>query len=368
MSTDPKVEQIFNAMDELRQAGDGPRARKLLDALFRNVHSLKANASANGLNGLATAAHEFENVLHSLRTGAADDLSSNAIPAGVWSDLKQEQKHTVNLSLAEGARLFLVHASFDVADFDREFQSLKERLNKTGEVISTTPRVDNEQPGKVTFKILYAAQSTAPEISGVTIEEIATPRSTLPSNTPTNFETLNQAFEKFSAELTGFATLPSGDVFEQVLRAGRFAALATGKQVDFEVRNQDLKLDEAVCAVVADPLVHLVRNAIHHGIEPSDKRIQLGKNPRGKIVIEAIKLEGQTTFIVTDDGRGIDPSSLPKIFNPGFSTATEISELAGRGVGLDAVKTQIEEAGGSVTVTTHPGHGSTFQITLPNPA
>ncbi len=99
MNTDPKVEQIFTDMAELRQAADGPPTRKILDALFRNVHNLKANASANGLNSLAAAAHEFENVLHSMRTGAADDLTERSrfrLTCGVH--LRQEQKHTVQQS------------------------------------------------------------------------------------------------------------------------------------------------------------------------------------------------------------------------------------------------------------------------------
>ena len=85
MSTDPQIEQILTAIEELRAAGDdGPHKRKLLDAIFRHVHNLKANASANGFNDLASAAHDFENVLHSMRTGAADTLIGNAVPADVW--------------------------------------------------------------------------------------------------------------------------------------------------------------------------------------------------------------------------------------------------------------------------------------------
>jgi two-component system chemotaxis sensor kinase CheA len=107
--------------------------------------------------------------------------------------------------------------------------------------------------------------------------------------------------------------------------------------------------------VVGDALVHLVRNAVDHGIETS-----------GKVLIEVASLDGQTRISVTDDGRGIDPSLIDQIFDPGFSTASEISEISGRGVGLDAVKTAIEEAGGSVTVSSEVGHGSTFVLFVPS--
>ena len=344
MNTDP----IFTAVEQLRTvAGDGPSTRKVVDALFRHVHNLKANAAANGLNDLAAAAHEFENVLHSIRTGAADTLVSSAIPRDIWTSLRPDQKSTLTQSIAEGARLFLVEASFDVAHFDREFQNLEQTLSKTGEVISRLPAAS---PGKVDFRILYTQRSEAdlPNTSDVTIQEISAAVTT-PAKATNDLEAIERAFEKLSAELINLPTTSDEGVLQQALRAGRAAAVLTGKEVEFEIRGEDLFLDEKYVV----PLVHLVRNAVDHGIESS-----------GKIVIEAAILDGETRITVTDDGRGIDPALIDEIFNPGFSTATEISELSGRGVGLDAVKTGIEEAGGSVSVTSKLGRGSTFEIKI----
>lgn len=324
MNTDP----IFSAVEQLREvAGDGPATRKVVDVLFREVHNLKAKASANGLNELATAAHEFENVLHSMRTRA----------------------------IADGARLFQVEAIFDPADFDQKFQSLKETLSKTGEVISTSPSMDNE---KLKFTILYAetddAVQTLSNIPNLVVEEITTKSAPHTSDVQTN-ASFDSAFEKLSAEIAKLpATLP-GDVFEQAALAGRSAAIALNKEVEFEVRSQGLRLDDKLSEVIGDALVHLVRNAVHHGIETS-----------GKILIEVENRDGQTRITVTDNGRGIDPTLIQEIFKPGFSTASEISEISGRGVGLDVVKTGIEEAGGSIAVTSQIGHGSTFEITLPS--
>jgi two-component system, chemotaxis family, sensor kinase CheA len=371
MNTDSQVEQILTAIEELRNAAnDGPRTRKLLDALFRSVHNLKANASANGLSGLAAAAHEIENVLHSIRTGTetSDAFVSNAIPADIWSSLKQEQKHTLQQSIAEGARLFLVQTSLEVADFDQQFQSLKETLSKTGEVISTLATVD--RAGKISFRMLYTgtveADLTSLDIPDVIVEEISVPLTAASPKSAIDIHALERSFEKLSAELENSGIAPVGDVFQQALRAGRSTALATGKEIDFEVRGQDLKLDQTLCEAMADPLIHLVRNAVDHGIESNDERVRRGKDPRGKIVIEVTTSEAQTTITVTDDGRGIDPASLPFIFQPGYSTASEVSTISGRGVGLDAVKTGVEEAGGSVSVSSEPGKGSTFKLTLPN--
>jgi|SRR5215216_431183 len=324
----PEIEQIYSLIEELRLAGDdGPRKRNLIDTLFRHVHNLKARAAANGLNDLAAAAHEFENVLHSLRTGP----------------------------LTEGARFFLVQASFDVAeDFDRQFQSFKETLSRTGEVISTSPGIDKERPGKVNFRILYArkaeAGQTIPELSDasvIAVEEIPPQNATIPRQA--NSGALEDAFSKFSANLVNLPAVASSGVLQQALQAGRAAALANGKQVDFEIRGSDLEVDEALC----EPLIHLVRNAVDHGIEM-----------RGKVAIEITKSDDGISITVTDDGRGIDPWLLEQIFQPGFSTAAEVSTISGRGVGLDVVKTTIEELGGSITVTTKPGQGSTFRILI----
>lgn len=161
---------------------------------------------------------------------------------------------------------------------------------------------------------------------------------------------LEHAFAKFSAELVNLPAIPFGGVLQQALQAGQAAALATGKEVDFEIRGSDHELDNALC----EPLIHLVRNAVGHGIET-----------RGKVTIQITKRDNWITITVTDDGRGIDPSLIEQIFQPGFSTAAEVSNISGRGVGLDVVKTTVEELGGSVTVTSKPGQGSSFELTLP---
>ena len=313
-------------MQQLREAGDnGPQARKLLDTLFRSVHNLKASASANGLTSLANAAHEFENVLYSLR---------------------QQTRHR---SIAAGAKVFLVQTDLDVSDFDRQFQSLKETLSKNGEVLSTVPSASKEQPGKVNFRILYAAKQM-PELSvPVTVEEAAT--STTPTSFAQQMSILEPAFEKFASELVPISV---DDVLAQALRAGEATARTTGKEVEFEVLGDATLLNQLPTERIAGPLLHLVRNAVDHGIET-----------RGKVLIEIARRDDQLTITVTDDGRGIDPSLLEQIFQPGFSTASEVSTISGRGVGLDAVKTAIEELGGTVTVLSTPGQGASFELTLP---
>jgi len=296
--------QISATIDQLR-AGAGKDRRELLDALFRNVHSLKAAAQANGLNDLASRAHEFENLLHAIRTGRAplDELPDfdrrqntrieNVIPADIAGSLKDEERHRLAQCIAENANVYLVEASFGLSDFDRKFQQKRDELNKIGEVIATFPTTDGE---KIKFRIVYATASCLYAI------------------------------------------------VHQAMRAGQAVAEVTGKNVEFSIHVDG----SFVCDALADPLMHLVRNAVDHGIESN-----------GRIMIDAT----ETRIAVSDDGRGIDPAILDKIFEPGFSTA-EISEISGRGVGLDVVKNAVEELGGSIHVHTELGKGTTFEIVL----
>jgi len=326
-----KLEQIKTTLAELRTtAADGPATRKQLDSLFRQVHSLKAVASADGLTDLSRAAHELENVLHSLRTGESaldnhvlqqltDRLSDTlALPDELLNSLNAEEKHALRQSVNEGAKLFLVQTSFDQSDFDQQFQNLKARLTKDGEVISVAPKVENE---KINFRILYATRSENLQLApNVSVEPVFKPASNL---------------------------------WDRIIRAGKSAATSLGKDVNFNLRGAEIRLDDAI----ADCLIHLVRNAVHHGIEST-----------GTITIAATKHEGQLKITVTDDGRGIDPQTIASglLFQPGYSTASELSEISGRGVGLDVVKTTVEQRSGSVQIQSELGKGSTFTITLPS--
>jgi len=307
-----RLTQISAMIDQLR-ASTGKNRRESLDTLFRNVHSLKAAAHANGLKDLAARAHEYEDLLHAIRTGKAslDELTGfdpsqitpvpDVIPAELRGSLKDEEQYRLAECLNENANIYLVETNFDVSGFDRQFQQLKQELNKTGEVIATAPMTEH---GRVNFRILYATKSDLYRI------------------------------------------------VDQAVRGGRAVAEATGKKVDFSIRI-DASLDKPVCDALADPLMHLVRNAVDHGIETT-----------GHVRVGATADGNKTRITVADDGRGIDPSILEKMFEPGFSTAPELTTISGRGVGLDVVKTAIEQLGGSIKVSSEPGKGSTFEIVL----
>ncbi len=181
--------------------------------------------------------------------------------------------------------------------------------------------------------------------------------------------------------------LPVSFAFGRFARMVRDLSQQLGKEVRLEVTGEQSELDKTVIEKLIDPLTHLVRNALDHGIEPADERVRNGKPPVATLRLHAEHKGGNIIVEVSDDGRGIDhakvgakarqmgliaPDAEPSedeltglIFVPGFSTAGSVSDLSGRGVGLDVVHRNITELGGALQVDTRPGQGTTFTIRLP---
>ena len=184
-------------------------------------------------------------------------------------------------------------------------------------------------------------------------------------------------------------TAPLLRVVDTLPRLARELASALGKSVEVEIRGAELELDRAILDRLADPLVHLVRNAVDHGLEAPDARRASGKPGAGRIVIEARRERDHVRISVADDGRGIDLDSVRRraveagvihadlaadlppaeiaalVFRPGVSTAAAVSEVSGRGVGMDAVKATIEALGGRVELESLPGLGTTTTLVVP---
>ena len=198
---------------------------------------------------------------------------------------------------------------------------------------------------------------------------------------------LRQWFIELEERLIKLRLVPAGEILERAAaRAGRIAARQMGKQVEFEIAGGEVGIDKSLADTIADPLFHLVRNAVTHGIEAPEERVASGKSPTGKVRLAAFNEGSRIHITVTDDGRGIDweriaaaaaehgiPSGselspdqcLRLIFRPGFSTAAAVSELSGRGIGLDVVDRAMEPAGGEVRVATERGAGTTFAMIMP---
>ncbi|MCA1591357.1 MAG: Hpt domain-containing protein [Acidobacteria bacterium] len=200
---------------------------------------------------------------------------------------------------------------------------------------------------------------------------------------------VRERLRELGGKLAGLRVVPLRQTLERAARAGESAARAAGREVEFEIAGGEVCLDRAVAEAVAAPLLHLLRNAVDHGIEPADERLRAGKPVRGRVRIEAVSEGNCVVLRVTDDGRGVDlervaqvaaargllspgkvlteQQALRLIFKPGFSTAAEVSLLSGRGVGLDVVERAVEQAGGELRVTSVRGAGTTFELRFPAP-
>ena len=195
--------------------------------------------------------------------------------------------------------------------------------------------------------------------------------------------------DQLQEEVMHIRMLPVANVFNKFPRLVRDLAQKTGKELDLVIRGQDTELDRSVIEEINDPLIHLLRNSVDHGIETPAERIAAGKNPRGTVTLTARHEQGRIILTVEDDGKGInteklkasavakglisqiDAASMPDekaidlIFLSGISTSKTISDISGRGVGMDIVRTNIERLNGTVVVETHPGRGSVFSVSLP---
>jgi len=183
--------------------------------------------------------------------------------------------------------------------------------------------------------------------------------------------------------------VPVDQLFRRFPRIVRDVARQCGREVDLELSGQETDLDKGILDAIAEPLTHLVRNAVSHGIEPAEQRRTMGKPPRGKIRLHALHQGNQVVVEISDDGRGIDvqkirskaielgivtteeaarmseAETLELIFRPGGSTAEVVTEVSGRGVGMDVVQSVLHRLKATIHIETHPGLGTTFRLKLP---
>jgi two-component system chemotaxis sensor kinase CheA len=417
------------------------------DAIARALESAPAEEPRRG----ATAVIKRLSALaaQSKKQGTIADSLRSALPPEIARSLSEYDLQHTREAVREGAKLFIVSVGFAIETFDQNFRELTKLLGQSGEVISTGPG-QPPTAGEINFRLLYAAELVSSDIlrqaealgyidiSEIKIESSAagvkvSPEA-LPSRAPSadTGETVRVELRQLDELISGASELfryttnallslgapgnelafdnatrhlrrrfieleerliklrfvPAGEVLARAAaRGGRMAARRLGKEVEFEIVGGDVGIDKRLADKIADPLLHLVRNAVTHGIESPAEREASGKSTTGKVKLAAFNEGSRIHITVTDDGRGIDwdrivaaasahgiannasdlstDQCLRLIFRPGFSTAQDVSELSGRGIGLDVVDRVMEQAGGEVRVATGPGAGTTFAMIMP---
>ena len=429
--TDEVLDAFEDAVDAIARA---------LELALSGEPQPVTTAVTKNLNAMAANSRQQGSIATSLRS---------ALPPEIAHSLSEYDLQHAREAIREGARLFIVSAGFAIETFDEKFRELSHLLGQSGEIIATVPG-ESAAPDEITFRLLYATElvanetmrqaktlgrietselriehsilpagqsaaasplfrrstgenatasvkidlgrldeiiSDASELFRETNRALATVDSSRQGEGETGSARLQRRFVELEERLLKLRLVPCAEILERAAtRAGRIAARQLGKQVEFEIAGSEVGIDTALADIIAEPLLHLVRNAVSHGIENPEERTAAGKTPTGRVKLAAFSEGSRIHITVNDDGRGIDLARIGEaareqgiakgagltmdqclrlIFRPGFSTTADVSELAGRGIGLDVVDRAMGQAGGEVRVATKAGAGTTFVMILP---
>jgi two-component system chemotaxis sensor kinase CheA len=422
--------------------------KDILDTLFRHFHTIKGSSGFFGLTGIVKVAHAAENLLDFLRVypelqdeetldlliqtkDILQELVSSEEKNSTDGDLQNQtqwdllanlnkKNESVRLSQKEIRPLTKV-TNEDFGLFSEE--SPKETIESNDEFglfsvekpiaveeefglfLPTTPKKENVKQSQaapttkhITKKdiridtakldslldivgeivISEPMVTNHPEIKNLKLEQFN--KSTL------HLKKLVRSLQEITLSLR---MVPIDGVFSKMERLVRDTAKRTGKQVQLIIEGEETEIDKSIVEEIYDPLVHILRNAIDHGLETPEERKEAGKQPTGKITLSALQSGKEVWIRVNDDGKGLSRDKVLKkaiergmthahnvdllsdrdiwefLFQPGFSTADEVTDLSGRGVGLDVVKKNVTELNGFIDITSIYGQGTTFLIRVP---
>jgi len=371
-----------------------PEDRESLNAVFRVCHTFKGDARSLELVELGDLAHALEDLLDALRgeriavshevvsllLSAVDVLRELSAAAAAGREVSVDRQgpllETVRavLSADDPAAVLDQQTLTGIADVTRDASVALARR--------ATLRVRLETLDHLLDMVGELATGRERLSQGFSRDDLLIPASLVEAHLA-----MEKTFAELQNEVLRLRLVPIGPLFKEQLRTMRDAALVEGKKAHMRIEGEDAELDTAVLAQLREPLGHLVRNAIAHGIERPEERESAGKNPNGEIVLRA-RREGAIVLIeVADDGAGLDPDRIRAravqmgkavdtgqlseaelralVFEPGFSTVASSSATAGRGVGLDVVRSQVEALGGSVGIESEPGRGTCWRLRLP---
>ncbi|HEX3577772.1 MAG TPA: chemotaxis protein CheA [Thermoanaerobaculia bacterium] len=291
------------------------------------------------------------------------DAVSALVPEGKVTSLRKEAAAAIESEIEEEQSLRSISQTVRV-----DISKLDHVMNIVGELIIEKTQLDSLTRSLHQGEALQQARLTAHELTKIA-------------------RNLDRKLNELQKSVIETRMVPVGQIYAKLSRTVRKVARELNKEIELVLRGEDTELDKVMVEELTDPLMHIIRNALDHGIESADERVAKGKNPIGKVTLNAYQQGNSVVLDVTDDGRGIDPELVRKsavkrnliaqhdpfdqqrayemLFTPGFSTAAAVSEISGRGVGLDVVKKNLQELKGSIDILSIPGEGTTFRIMLP---
>lgn len=420
------LDRLDKDLIELEQ---DPGNKEILSSIFRTIHTIKGTCGFIGLHKLEKVAHVGENLLGKLRDGelALNPPRTSALLAMVDAirqmldciESKRNEGDVDYSSLVdtlgkllteEGSAQVATPASAPVVENkeEREFVPAAEKVDRR----KSTPEEQKEFVAQHGDK--RATPDRRKETRGVAdssirvdvdildrlmnlVGELVLARNQIlqyaPAQADSTFIATSQHLNLVTTELQEGVMKtrmqPIGNIWSKFPRVVRDLSMSVGKKIRLEMEGKDTELDKTLIEAIKDPLTHIVRNSCDHGIETPEKRLASGKDEEGVLLLRAFHEGGQVNIEIIDDGSGIDPEKIKKIalsknvisqeqadrmgdrelvnliFAPGFSTAEKVTNVSGRGVGMDVVRTNIEKIGGSVDIQSVPGKGTTLRVKIP---
>ncbi len=390
-------ENLSRLDQELVELEKRPRDAALLASIFRTIHTIKGTCGFLGFGTLEALTHQAESLLSQLRDGQRD-LEPPLV--------------SLILETVDATRRMLASIEASGGEGPESFVELTGRLRSAAQApeAGETPAVGGtgenpeaarqEEEGVRSSAVADAnirvAVGLLDKLMDLVGELVLTRNQILQCNTEREDAALNATSQRLNLITTELQEgvmktrmQPIGMVWNKLPRVVRDMAVALGKQIRLEMDGADTELDRTIIEAIKDPLVHLVRNACDHGIETPEVRTRAGKPAQGRLTLRAYHEGGQVNIEIADDGAGIDVArvrqkaiekglwqadaaaklsdreALNLIFQPGFSTAATVTNVSGRGVGMDVVKSHIEKIGGVVDLFSRPGEGATVKLKIP---
>jgi two-component system, chemotaxis family, sensor kinase CheA len=425
LRSDPELASMFiaEALDHLRaieatvlQLEEAPDDQKLLNDVFRPFHTVKGNAGALGVTSVQALAHRVENLLDLARSGriqmgaAAIDVTLKSVDmlTSMISDLDARlagQPYRVRRAECHALMVEIEHlTNGDVEPAAHEphrlsrgaqatAQANENALARGHEATGMTPqRRADDAVGATSVKVDTRKLDSLVDMVGelVIVQSLIGQDPALAGaddRLSRNLAQLKRISSDLQRNAMAMRMVPVQQTFQKMARLVRDLSKSSGKRIELVLSGEDTELDRKVVEDMNDPLMHMVRNSIDHGIEPHEQRVKAGKPAAGRLSLSAFHQGGNIIIAIQDDGRGLDAekilakavekglvpphANLPLsdihqlIFKPGFSTADKVTEISGRGVGMDVVRRNIEALRGRIEIQTEPGQGTTFSIKLP---
>lgn len=390
--------------------------RSSIEAIFRITHTLKANAAAMGFDAIAELAHLLEDIFSAIKTGKAsitptlfnelfraNDKLGELITAirseesvrykGMMTKLKVIlRKLDEGKSGNDGGEN--KPSSPPSADKEPELALVEEEASAEEEAFANGEVANLLKEAKISFSDVVSVPVKKLDQLLNLVGELAIEKDRIMANSARKSINEHAGLHRITSDLQysvmGVRLVQVSVLFHKFHRIVRDVAILEGKEVNLILEGTEIEIDRNVLQTISDSMIHLVRNAVSHGIEPTEVRKAVKKSAQGTLRLRARNEKDHVVIDIIDDGKGIDPKIIGRkavekgiisqdqaqkftedeiiklIFEPGFSSVENITEVSGRGVGMDVVKKSIDSIGGKINIQTEVGKGTTFSLSLPS--